>query len=153
MEPMSHTTHVTTAHEFWNVKAIAKNPSAQAFFALRVVLALKPVGEGQAMAQRELVMALESALEARRQRILISQSGVNWVKWTGLLLQAACTLVTIAMVHCDNRRAAAIALGLFATGIAVSLVLIASHDRPFTGQISVRPDVLRQVIPLEPAGR
>src|SRR5262245_37481769 len=44
----------------------------------------------------------------------ISQSGVNWVKWTGLLLQAACTLVAVAMVHSDNGRATAIALGIFA---------------------------------------
>lgn len=121
--------------------------------ALREVLALKPASEGQATAQRELVASLQVALEARRQRVIISHSGVNWVKWIGLLLQAACTLVTIAMVHSDNRRTAAVALGLFATGIAVCLVLIASHDRPFTGEISVRPDVLRQAIPPEPGAR
>jgi hypothetical protein len=121
--------------------------------ALRLALALNPTGPGQATAQRELVGSLETAFEARRQRIIISQSGVNWVKWTGLIVQAACTLVVIAMVHCDNRRTMAVALGIFATGIAVCLVLIASHDRPFTGEISVRPDALRQVMPLEPAAR
>ena len=81
--------------------------------ALRVVLALRPASEGQAIAQRELVASLAAALEARRQRIIISQSGVNWVKWTGLLLQAACTLVAVAMVHSDNGRATVIALGIF----------------------------------------
>ena len=39
----------------------------------------------------------------------------------------------------DNRRTAAIAMGLFATGVAVSALLIAAHDRPFTGEISVGP--------------
>ena len=121
--------------------------------ALRVALAVKPESEGQATAQRELVSSLGAALEARRQRIIISQSGVNWVKWMSLLVQAACTLVTIAMVHSDNRRAAAIALAIFARGIASCLVLVASHDRPFTGEISVSPEVLRQVIPSEPAAR
>ena len=54
------------------------------------------------------------------------------------------------MVHCDNRRATAIALWIFATGIGICLVLIVAHTRPFTGDISVHPDALRQVIPLEP---
>ena len=53
----------------------------------------------------------------------------------------------IAMVHIDNRRGSAIAMGIFATGIAVSVLLIAAHDRPFTGQISVGPDPLLQLLP------
>ena len=71
--------------------------------ALQLTLALTPRGEGQAAAQREMVASLQNALDARRQRIMISQSSVNWVKWTGLLLQAVCTLLAIAMVHSDNR--------------------------------------------------
>jgi hypothetical protein len=38
-------------------------------------------------------------------------------------------------------------MGIFATGIAVSVLLIAAHDRPFTGQISVGPDPLLQLLP------
>jgi hypothetical protein len=115
--------------------------------ALQLTLALAPLGEGQVAAQRELAASLQNALDARRQRIMISQSSVNWVKWTALLLQAMCTLIAIAMVHSDNRLAAALAMGLFATGVAVCLVLIASHNRPFTGEISTGPDVLLQVMP------
>jgi hypothetical protein len=116
---------------------------------LQVSLALTPRGNGQVAAQREILAAVQNALDARRQRIVISQSTVNWVKWTGLLLQAVCTLLAIAMVHSDNRATAALALGLFATGVAVSVMLIASHNRPFTGEISVGPDVLLQVMPEE----
>jgi Protein of unknown function (DUF4239) len=115
--------------------------------ALRLTLSLTPRGAGQAIAQREIVASLENALDARRQRIIISQSAVNWVKWTGLILQAICLLLAIAMVHSDNRATTAVALAIFATGVAVSVILIASHDRPFTGQISVGPDLLRQVMP------
>jgi hypothetical protein len=64
-------------------------------------------------------------------------------------MQAACALVAIAMVHCDNRRTAALAMGTFATGVAASIVLIASHSGPFSGEISVGPDLLLQVIPTE----
>jgi hypothetical protein len=120
---------------------------------LQLILAVAPHSEGQVTAQREIVTALEGAIEARRQRIVVSRSSVNWVKWTALLLQAICTLVAIAMIHSDNQGAAAAAMGTFATGVAVSILLIASHDRPFTGEISVKPDLLRQVMPEELAAQ
>ena len=88
----------------------------------------------------------QTALDARRQRIVISESTVGAVKWAGILLQGLCTLVAIAMVHSDNRLTCAITLTLFATGIALSVLLIAAYSRPFTGETSVRPELLRQVI-------
>jgi hypothetical protein len=105
-----------------------------------------PCSEGQVTAQREIVTALENALDARRQRIIVSRSQVNWVKWTALLLQAVCTLVVVAMVHSDNRVTFIIAMAIFATGVAVAVLLIAYHNRPFTGEISVGPDLLLQVM-------
>ena len=114
--------------------------------ALHEVLTLKPADDRQRIAQPEMVKALESAPDARRQRIIVSQSAVGKVKWAGILLQGLCTLIAIAMVHSDNRLTSAIALTLFATGIALSLLLIAAYSRPFTGEISVKPDLLKQVI-------
>ena len=104
-------------------------------------------------AQREIVTALENALDARRQRILVSRSEVNWVKWTALIIQAICTLTAIAMVHSDNRVTAGLAMGLFSTAVAVCILLLAAHDRPFTGQLSVRPSVLLQVQPQSPVAK
>ena len=119
--------------------------------ALRVTLALAPSSQGQETAQREITTALENALDARRQRIIVSQSQVNLVKWSCLFVQAVCALLTIAMVHSDNRLASTITLGVFATGVAASILLILSHDRPFMGELSVRPDPLLQVMPEEEA--
>ena len=112
-----------------------------------MTLSLDSRTAGQVAAQREIVVALENAMDARRQRIIVSESTVNWVKWTSVLLQALFALVAIALVHSDNRTAAAISMGLFATGVAVSIVLIASHSGPFSGDISVGPDLLLQVMP------
>ena len=114
---------------------------------LRLTLSLTPQSQGQIVAQREIVAALENAMDARRECINLSKSTVNWVKWSCMFAQAICALVAIAMVHSDNRATAAIAMGIFATGVAVCGLLIASHDRPFTGEISVKPDVLLQVRP------
>jgi hypothetical protein len=49
---------------------------------LRLALSLTPHSEGQIVAQREIVAGLENATDARRQRIILSGSTVNWVKWT-----------------------------------------------------------------------
>ena len=115
--------------------------------ALQLTLALTPSSEGQKTAQREIVNALENAFDARRQRIIVSQTQVNLVKWSCLFVQAVCALLAIAMVHSDNRLASTITMAIFATGVAASILLILSHDRPFMGEISVKPDPLLQVMP------
>jgi Protein of unknown function (DUF4239) len=115
--------------------------------ALQLTIALQPGNPGQQIAQREITAGLESALEARRQRILISQSEVNLVKWLCLILQAICAFLAIAIVHSDNRLASRSAMFLFATGVGASILLILAHDRPFTGELSVGPEPLLQVLP------
>jgi hypothetical protein len=114
--------------------------------ALHDTLELKPADDSQRAAQSEMVKELHTALDARRQRIVISESALGPVKWVGILLQALCTLVAIAIVHSDNRLARAIAMTLFATGIALSVLLITAYSRPFT---SVGPGLLKQVITSE----
>jgi hypothetical protein len=123
---------------------ITPQPLAEA---LHWALSLTPANGGQETAQREITTALENALDARRQRLIVSRSQVNLLKWSCLLVQAICALLAIAMVHSDSRLTARMATGIFATGVAASLLLIVAHDRPFTGEISVRPDPLLQVLP------
>jgi Protein of unknown function (DUF4239) len=116
--------------------------------ALQLALADVPRTEGENVAQREIVRAFQDALAARRDRIIISRSSINWVKWCGLTLQAILVLITIGLVNCEHPDTAAVGMGIFATAVATSAVLIASHARPFTGEISVAPDVLREVVPV-----
>jgi len=115
--------------------------------ALLLATRLTPRTPGQTIAQERLVDSLQAAFDARRQRIIISESSVNWVKWTGVILVALLTLIAIAFVHCDNRLTAALALGLFSIAVAVSLLLIAAQQHPFSGQFAVGPDALVQVAP------
>jgi hypothetical protein len=62
-------------------------------------------------------------------------------------------LVAIAIAHSDDRLTSAIARAIFATGIAVSVLLIAAYSHPFTGEISVGPQLLQQVTrPSRPDG-
>jgi hypothetical protein len=115
--------------------------------ALQLVFSVHPENEVQALAQREMISALQGAHDARRERIIISRSTINWVKWAVVVVLAILILLCIALIHIDNRRTAAIAMGLFSIGVAACVLLIASHNRPFTGEISVGPDLLLQVMP------
>jgi len=115
--------------------------------ALRLTLALTPSSQGQGIAQREMTVALESALDARRQRILISHSEVSVLKWACLVIQAISVLIAVALSHGGKRAAALVAMGLFATGAAACFLLIGAYDRPFIGQLSIPPDPLLQVMP------
>jgi hypothetical protein len=115
--------------------------------ALQTALALTPTTPGQQAAQTQMVAQLETAFEARRQRILLSGSQVGPVKWLCVLVQAICALLAIALVHSDDRLAAAITVGIFATGVAASVLLILAFDRPFVGQLAVSPQPMLQVMP------
>ena len=115
--------------------------------ALQLALSLDPRTPGQVVAQREIATSLENALDARRQRIIISESRVNWVKWVGIIALAVLALLAIAFVHSERRATAALALGVFVCAVAVSVILIASQDRPFGGPFGVKPTLLDQVRP------
>jgi hypothetical protein len=144
--------HITTAvTEEWPAMArrgatltLVPGPLAEA---LRAALSLEPRTAGQTLAQRELVLSIQNALDARRQRIVLSGSSVNAVKWGALLVQAGLIMLTIAMVHSDSPVGNRIILGIFATGAAAAVLLIAAHSRPFSGAIAVRPTLLLQVMP------
>jgi hypothetical protein len=129
----------TAVDEEWPAMALAE--------ALQLAIGLSPRNDGERTAQRELVDAVQDAFDARRQRIIVSESGLNWVKWTGVIFVALLTLISIAFVHSDNRLSAKLALGVFAAAVATSLTLLAAQERPFSGQFAVRPDVLLQVQP------
>jgi hypothetical protein len=118
--------------------------------ALTTATALQPSTPGQVVAQRELVAAITTALDARRQRILASHSQVNGTKWLGIILQALCTLAAIALVHAEEGPAGVVGLFLFSTAAAVCILLLMAHDEPFAGQLSVRPTPLLEVRPSTP---
>jgi hypothetical protein len=115
--------------------------------ALHLALSFAPQGDGQTIAQRETVASLENALDARRQRIIVSRSGINTVTWAGLISLAVLALLAIAFVHSANRATAAVAMAIFAAAVAVVIVMLAAQDRPFSGHLGLDPDVLEQVLP------
>ena len=112
-----------------------------------LALGLRPDNPGQTIAQQEIVKSLEQALDARRQRIIVSESSVNGAKWGAVISLAILTLLAIAFVHSGNRRTAAIAMALFASAASVAILMIAAQAHPFAGHFAVTPTPLEQVEP------
>lgn len=144
--------HIERAvHEEW--PAMARQDASLAAIpvplvqALDLALAFRPRTNGQSIAQKEIVTALEEALDARRQRIIVSDSRINAVKWLGLLGLAVVMLFAIAFVHSANRRTALVATALFGAAFAAVVVMLLAQDQPFTGQLGLDPDLLEQVLP------
>lgn len=121
--------------------------TAEADEMLELTLSVQAQGETQSVAQRAMLAAFQTANDARRERIVISRSSINWVKWAAVYLLAALILLAIAFVHVDNRGTTVVAMALFSISVAICVLLIAAHNRPFTGEIVVGPELLLQVMP------
>ena len=116
--------------------------------AMTALLSFTPVQANQQLAQQRALVAIEQALEARRNRVLLSQAEIAPIQWAVILVLATLILVTIAFVHIDRRLAMGITLFIFATALAICLVLLLVYDRPFSAEgFTVRPAVLRAVVP------
>jgi len=116
--------------------------------ALSAVLSFAPVQINQQLAQQRAVVAIEHALEARRNRIRLSQAEIAPIQWIVIIVLAVLIQITLAMIHIGNRLAMAITMFIFSTAIAVCLVLLTVYDRPFgAGGFVTRPTVLRDIMP------
>jgi len=116
--------------------------------AMTALLSFTPVQSNQQLAQQRALAAIEQALEARRNRVLLSQAEIAPLQWIVIIGLAVLILVTLAMVLIQERLAMAIAMFIYSTGIAVCLVLLMAYDRPFgTGGFVVHPTVLRDILP------
>jgi hypothetical protein len=113
--------------------------------ALLLTLRTRPRTPGQVEAQQEMVAQLEGALDARRQRIIVSHSQVNAVKWFGVAALGFLLLVWVACVHAAQRATMAIGLAVFATAVGLCVILLLSQDRPFSGPFAIKPTPLEQI--------
>jgi hypothetical protein len=114
--------------------------------ALRSLVSFMPATPGQKIAQQRAVVAIEQALEARRNRILLSEAAIAPIQWFVILTLDGLMLVTFAMMHIDRPPTAIFSMLVMSTAIAVSLVLLMVYDRPFgSGGITLQPVALREI--------
>ena len=115
--------------------------------ALTAVLSFAPTQANQQLAQERAVIAIERALEARRNRVRLSQAEIAPIQWVVIVVLAVLILVTIALIHIASQLAMLITMFIFSTAIAVCLILLIVYDRPFSDGFTIQPTVLRDVMP------
>ena len=114
--------------------------------ALTTLLTFVPQEHGQKVAQDHALSAIERALQARRNRIVLSQSAISPAQWAVIFVLDALILLTIAMIHVGRHITTIVNLFVLSTAVASCVVLLMINDRPFTsGGITVLPTSLLEV--------
>ena len=96
------------------------------------IIAARPLGEAAGANVRQAM--LEEAIgmrESRDLRIGLSQTHVNPLKWLGMAFLGFLTLLSVAVVHADNARAALVGIVLFALAAAPTSAIVLIHGNPF----------------------
>ena len=75
----------------------------------------------------------------REQRIGLSQTHINPLKWLGMAFLGLLTLLSVAVVHAENPRAAFVAIMLFALAAAPTAAIVLVQGNPFQEPSSVSP--------------
>jgi hypothetical protein len=77
--------------------------------------------------------------DERDQRVALSQTHVNPLKWLGMAFLGLLTLLSIAVVHVDRARAALVSIVLFALAAAPTAAIVLIQGNPFQAPTDVTP--------------
>jgi hypothetical protein len=108
------------------------------------ILSFAPVGANQQLVQNRALIAVEF----RRNRVSVSRAEIAPVQWTVIVILSGMILVTIAAIHINARLAMAVAMFVFSTAVAMSLVLLMVYDHPFgLGGFTLPSTAYREAMP------
>jgi hypothetical protein len=75
--------------------------------------------------------------QSRYERIALSQTHVNPLKWLGMAFLGFLTMISVAAVHIGAPRAMILSVSLFALAAAPTAVIVLIHGNPFQGFVAV----------------
>jgi hypothetical protein len=137
-------------HDWPDMANMKINPSVKSIGLMNAITALlsfAPSQPNQQFAQRRAIAAIETAFEARRNRVRLSQAEISPVQWAVIFILTTLILATIAQIHIGHPAAMATALFVFATAAAACLILLMVHDRPFAaGGITISPAPFHEIV-------
>jgi hypothetical protein len=84
--------------------------------------------------------------DERDQRVALSQTHVNPLKWCGMAFLGMLTLLSIAVVHVDRPRAAFVAVVLFALAAAPTAAIVLIQGNPFQHPTDVTPGPIKEAV-------
>ena len=75
--------------------------------------------------------------QSRDERIALSQTHVNPLKWLGMAFLGFLTMISVAAIHIGAPRAMILSVSLFALAAAPTAVIVLIHGNPFQGFAAV----------------
>lgn len=108
--------------------------------AMNALVDLNATVSGQRSVQEAALAAIGKVRDARRARILQSQSFIGTGQWLVVLVLYFHVLLLISTIHIKRPLTMAVALGMFSSAFAICFVLLLMYDRPFrSGGLTVGP--------------
>ena len=101
----------------------------------------QPKNETQKIFLAESVKKLNQAAEMRRQRIVYASTGINPLLYFVLFTGSFITIAFTMLFGTENIIPHLIMVSLLAAMISITLFTVIAMDYPFTGDISIKPDV------------
>jgi hypothetical protein len=123
--------------------SVATNQAAD-----RLLATLASPAFASALPQPVASTALRLAMQVREnrdERIALSQTHVNPLKWIGMAFLGFLTMVSIAAVHIGAPRAMILSVSLFALASAPTAVIVLIHGNPFQGPAAVAGAAIGEV--------
>jgi hypothetical protein len=106
----------------------------------------EPQTETQKIFLSESVRKMNEAGEMRRQRLMDSTTGLNPVLWMVLIVGGCITISFTFFFGSDNIILQLIMTTLLSALIGLLLFTILAMDYPYSGDLSVKPDALIQIL-------
>lgn len=107
---------------------------------LLILVSKKEVGEELGLAVHTRVhVQVGEVRDSRDQRIALSQTHVNPLKWLGMAFLGFVTMLSVAAVHVEQPRAALVAILLFAAAAAPTAAIVLVQGNPFQQPTTVSP--------------
>jgi hypothetical protein len=106
----------------------------------------QPKNETQKIFFAESVKKLNQAAEMRRQRMVYASSGINPLLYFVLFAGSFITIAFTMLFGTENVIPHLIMVSLLAAMIAITLFTVIALDYPFTGDISITPDVFTNML-------
>lgn len=132
----------SVATEEWPLLAHRQSSRATAasLDALLELLAADP--DMRQLAPAVHAQMLQQAMDLRKsrdQRIALSRTHVNPLKWLGMAFLGLVTLISIVIVHIEHRRAAIVATILFSLSAAPTAAIVLVQANPFQQPLAISP--------------
>jgi len=96
-------------------------------------------GEAGGAVQQVMLQQVTMLKASRALRIGLSRTHVNPLKWLGMAFLGLLTMVSVAVVHATDAKAALVGTVLFALAAAPTSVIVLIHGNPFQYPSAVSP--------------